>query len=99
MGADSRDVAHIRGHAPGYLRDAFLNVVLDEYVGRSLPMPQNVEVDGEPKPLRWLLEQLSNCSDILPGWYRSLLDVQENGTYEAAVLKTEAMLEQQSSAG
>lgn len=42
---------------------------------------------------RWLLEQLSNCSDVLPSWYRSLLDVQEKGTYETAVERVQAMVE------
>lgn len=44
--------------------------------------------DG-PRPLRWLLGQLHNCSDILPGWIADELEgsgviVRTKWTYGAA---------------
>jgi transcriptional regulator with XRE-family HTH domain len=55
------------GHAPGHLRDAFL-----EWLQESIhsppgePLPTMVEVSDEPRPIAWLFGQLWNCSDILP---------------------------------
>ena len=76
------------GHAPGHLRDAFLGH-LDE-IGYRFPDPDaeiEVEVGYEPRrvPLRWLLGQLWNCTDTLPGEYRDLLQLPGRGTYAAAV--------------
>jgi transcriptional regulator with XRE-family HTH domain len=55
------------GHAPGHLREAFLDW-LDEYI--ELPpeetTPPPVEISGEPRPVSWLFGQLWNCTDVLP---------------------------------
>jgi hypothetical protein len=51
-------------HAPGHIRQAF-----DDWVENGmLDHDVRAEVfDDGPKPLRWLLGQLHNCTDILPG--------------------------------
>jgi len=53
-----------RGHAPEQLRRAFCDWVeagmRDDEVGAEL-------LDDGPKPLKWVLGQLHNCSDSLPG--------------------------------
>ena len=57
------------GHAPGHLRDAFL-----EWLQESLdlpgeaPLPQTIEVGGTERPVSWLFGQLWNCTDALPRW-------------------------------
>lgn len=68
-----RDLAHRSmrydprrgGHAPGHLRDAFCDWV--EAGMRDDEVGAGVLYEG-PRPLRWLLGQLHNCSDILPTW-------------------------------
>lgn len=59
------------GHAPGQIRQAFDDWVedgmQDHDVGAEL-------FDDGPKPLRWLLGQLHNCTDILPGRIASALE-------------------------
>jgi hypothetical protein len=59
------------GHAPGQIRRAF-----DDWVEAGM---QDLDVGAElfddgPKPLRWLLGQLHNCTDILPGRIASALE-------------------------
>jgi transcriptional regulator with XRE-family HTH domain len=55
------------GHAPGHLRDAFLEWV-DESIRLSAdnPLPSTVTINDEPRPVAWLFGQLWNCSDVLP---------------------------------
>ena len=55
------------GHAPGHLRDAFLEW-LEESIGLSAnhPLPLTVTIDDEPRPVAWLFGQLWNCSYVLP---------------------------------
>jgi len=55
------------GHAPGHLREAFLDW-LDVYVEMTPEetTPPPVEISGEMRPISWLLGQLWNCADILP---------------------------------
>jgi hypothetical protein len=55
------------GHAPGHLREAFLEW-LEAYLvlPREATMLPTVEIDDEPRPISWLLGQLWNCSDVLP---------------------------------
>lgn len=53
--------AQLGGHAPGHLREAFLEWLND-------PEQHQVDVgwyEGR-KPVRWLARQLWNCSDALP---------------------------------
>jgi transcriptional regulator with XRE-family HTH domain len=55
------------GHAPGHLRQAFL-----EWLEESLDLPgdaslpQTIEVGDEQRPVSWLFGQLWNCTDTLP---------------------------------
>src|SRR2546428_8828536 len=73
-------------HAPGYLRDAFADWVEEG-------MPSEVEAegpghffyDGEPHSARWLLGQLSHCSDIMPWLLCDDLGLPQGSTYAEAV--------------
>ena len=68
------------GHGPGFLRDAFQEWVEEEDQERK-----TVIIDDEEKPLNWLLGQLWNCTDILPGCDCMLLDIPSGSTYAQAV--------------
>ncbi|UCC38765.1 MAG: hypothetical protein JSV96_13205 [Candidatus Aminicenantes bacterium] len=63
------------GHAPGYLRDAF-----HEYLET-----EQVVIDEVERPIKWLIGQLWNCTDIMPSEYCSLLDIPSGSTYAQAV--------------
>ena len=69
------------GHAPGHLRDALLEY-LDE--GSDL---DTVVVGEEERivPLRWLVGQLWNCTDVLPQEYCAMFDIRQGSTYAKAV--------------
>jgi transcriptional regulator with XRE-family HTH domain len=55
------------GHAPGHLREAFLEWLQESmHSPTSEPLSTMVEVGDEPRPITWLFGQLWNCSDILP---------------------------------
>jgi hypothetical protein len=74
----------IIGHAPGHIREAFL-----EYLETHWYHDDDVDVvqvgwDEKPKPLRWLLGQLWNCTDVLPRDYSELFDDRGVGTYGIA---------------
>jgi hypothetical protein len=75
------------GHAPGHLRDAFLEW-LD--TGEST---HTVVVLGEHRSLNWLCGQLWNCTDVLPGSECDLLDLPQGSTYAQAVQKVAAELD------
>jgi len=80
------------GHAPGFLRDAF-----QEWVEEGDQEIKTVIIDDEEKPLNWLLGQLWNCTDILPGCDCMLLDIPSGSTYAQAVrsirhFETEALM-------
>ena len=69
------------GHASGHLRDALL-----EYLNEGSDL--NTVVVGEQKrivPLRWLVGQLWNCTDVLPQEYCAMLDIRQGSTYAKAV--------------
>lgn len=75
------------GHAPGHLREAFLDWLdLTEET-------DEVEIDGEPQPLRWLVGQLWNCTDCMPGWACDNLDLLRGSTYAHGVRKVAHDLE------
>jgi hypothetical protein len=74
----------IIGHAPGHLRDALLDVVEQIYYQGEDVEIVKVGWDEEPKPLQWLLGQLWNCTDFLPGDYGDLFDDRGVGTYGIA---------------
>jgi hypothetical protein len=70
------------GHAPGYLRQAFLDwvefgCVLEELVA--------VGDDEVPRDIHWLVGRLWNCVDTLPGWACSDLDIPRGSSYAQAV--------------
>jgi hypothetical protein len=46
--------------------------------------------DGRLMPLRWLLGQLWNSTDVLPGDYCEMLELQEGSTFAQAVRKIAA---------
>ena len=54
--------ASLGGHSPGYLRDAFL-YWLEANEERDFVI---VGWNEEKKPIRWLIGQLWNCTDIMP---------------------------------
>ena len=68
------------GHAPGHLRDAFLEWT-EEQEGDTVV----VGLYEEEKPLAWILGQLWNCTDILPGDCCNDLDLPSGSTYARAV--------------
>jgi hypothetical protein len=59
------------GHAPGHLRQAFLDY-LDERDNHP-SLDDAIEAGTEDRTLRWLIGQLWNCSDILPSGSRMTL--------------------------
>jgi hypothetical protein len=74
---------NLGGHAPGHLRDAFL-----EYLDGDLESEVvTIGYEGKVMPLRWLLGQLWNCTDTLPGEYCAELELTPGSTYAQAVRK------------
>ena len=65
---------------PEHLRAAFLLWLHEE----TRPQIVSIPLAGT-KPLRWLLRQLWNCTDPLPGWAVSDLGLRGRQTYAAAV--------------
>ena len=65
-------------HAPGYLREVFC-----EYL-ESTDKSGTVKVDGGVKPVKWLLGQLWNCTDIMPAASCDELDMPRGSTYAMA---------------
>ena len=73
------------GHAPGDLREAFLTWAEEWWHSEPGHEPQTVEVAGVEKPIRWLLGQLWNCTDCVPGSTVRLLEWEGRCTYAAVV--------------
>ncbi len=65
------------GHAPGYLRDAFCGWDRNQPDG---PLVVHTE-DGRSCPLRWLVGQLWNSTDVMPGEVCDDLDLPPGSTY------------------
>lgn len=74
------------GHAPHDLREA-LHEFINHYWLSGNPLPPIVYVSGVPKSLTWLLGQLWNCTDLLPGRYAEALQLGAGVTYACAVRK------------
>jgi transcriptional regulator with XRE-family HTH domain len=73
------------GHAPGHLRDAFLQWLQDSLDRPdNAPLPLTVEVGDREQPVSWLFGQLWNCTDALPRWEYD----QINGWLESEGLET-----------
>jgi hypothetical protein len=84
------------GHAPHHLRDAFVEWLHAEYLNADAGaegLSDTVKVGGEEKPSRWLLGQLWNCTDTMPGDECSFLDLPQGSTYAQAVRKVVADLD------
>ncbi|MCB0165600.1 MAG: hypothetical protein KDI79_15320 [Anaerolineae bacterium] len=65
------------------LKEVFINYLNDL---ASNPDPA-ITADGEPRDLRWLLVQLSECSDELPPECCERLTIPTGSTYRAAARK------------
>ena len=70
------------GHAPGHLREGYIELVEDRF-GRPAK-DSLVEVDGESKDLRWFTGQLWNCTDIVPSDTCDLLDIRSGSSFAQA---------------
>jgi hypothetical protein len=67
------------GHAPGHLREAFIESLYNDD-----PM---VEVDDIQRSIEWLCGQLWNCSDIMPGEDCDAIELPQGSTYAKAARK------------
>lgn len=68
------------GHAPGELRDAFV-----EWVDDGCHLDSAIEVYWTQRPVRWLLGQLWNCTDTLPSHECEGIGVRRGSSYAQAV--------------
>jgi len=81
------------GYAPGHLREAFLDylgVGPNDFDGfEGYPNRDTVVVgdEQEKKPLRWLLGQLWNCTDVMPSEACEVLNLVPGSTYAQGVRK------------
>lgn len=82
------------GHAPGHLREAFLEYLDDT----DEPWGRTVFLNDEEKPIDWLIGQLWNCTDILPSMYYDALELTGQHTYSAAARLVSAKLAEERSA-
>lgn len=69
-------------HKPGFLREAFT-----DYIEFTEWDQKFIEIDGEEKPLKWLIGQLWNCTDVMPGSACDAIDLSRGSTYARAVRK------------
>lgn len=69
------------GHAPEHLREALLHY-LDEDSDSDMV---TVGYDECAMPLRWVIGQLWNCTDVLPNDYCEIVDLAPGSTYAQAV--------------
>lgn len=65
------------GHAPGHLRDAFLECLENWAEGQKMP-------ERERLTFRELTGKLWNCTDIMPGSECDLLDIPTGSTFAQA---------------
>jgi hypothetical protein len=84
------------GHAPGHLREPFIEMIETWYAERVWPKVVSAEHNYVPieRPIRWLLGQLWNCTDILGGSYDEMLEIEapHKRTFGAAARHIAAML-------
>lgn len=69
------------GHAPGHLRDALLEWLDAEEESETVV----VGYEERTMPLSWLLGQLWNCTDGLPGPYCHELGLPSGSSYAQGV--------------
>ena len=67
-------------HSTGQLRDAFR-----DWIESGMNADKPIVIDEEARPLSWLIENLWNCSDILPSNCCNELDIRRGSTYGQAV--------------
>ena len=67
------------GHAPQDVRDAFCEMVEKTFKHDGM----KVDVGGDLRAVKWVLGQLWNCTDIMPGYCCDELDLRGKGTYAA----------------
>ena len=67
------------GHAPQDVRDAFCGMVEETFKHDRV----KVDVGGDPQTVKWVLGQLWNCTDIMPGYCCDELDLRGKCTYAA----------------
>lgn len=84
------------GHAPGHLRDAFLELAVPTHGHQVVWWDTDRQVWWEQasleERLRWITGQLWNCTDILPGEVYDELDLTTRRTYAAAARRLRAQL-------
>lgn len=87
------------GHAPGFLRDALVHCIEDESLPWYAPLADEEFVlrqDAKWKRMDlkqrglWLLGQLWNCTDVLPGSCCADLEIPAGSSYAVAVRKLKA---------
>ncbi len=78
------------GHAPGYLRDAFLEW-LPSWSHLVADQPDTCEYDGETVPLKDVFGLLWNCTDIMPSTACEQLDLRQGSTYAMGVRKVKEL--------
>src|SRR6266540_3426576 len=67
----------IGGHAPHVLRDTLCEWIDQEW-------EEATEIEGEQRTIEWLIGQLWNCTDILPGESCDELGIPQGSTYGQA---------------
>ena len=67
------------GHAPQDVRDAFCGMVEETFKHDRV----KVDVGGDLRTVKWVLGQLWNCTDIMPGYCCDMLDLRGKCTYAA----------------
>ncbi len=67
------------GHAPGHLREAFI-----EWAEAGCD-PRGIVMDAEDRPVRWIVGQLWNCTDVMPHYVCDTLGLRHGSTYAMAV--------------
>ena len=85
------------GHAPGHLREAFEDYLeLENPFNQPYSLTKKVVVAdwGKEKKvsLNWLLGQLWNCTDTLPGDCCSILDIPPGSSFAQAVRDLKASI-------
>lgn len=87
------------GHAPGHIRDAFLDYINNQVNEEGDKLDEKAYIDDSPVSIHWLIGQLWNCTDIIPNMERfnlEVLGIENATTYAQAVRALSAILETQS---
>jgi hypothetical protein len=71
------------GHAPGHLREAFVEWV--EGGADAAGIEVEIGYVAQLKPVRWVVGQLWNCTDVMPNYVCESLDLSPGSTYAMGV--------------